>query len=82
MNKKNLSYDVAVFQWITPCNKKCYDHTCINTFAGIRKVIVDVRNNNENFHWKYVHFKGDKMFFKKSYDKTNLTLVVISYEIY
>ena len=33
-NENNvLSYDVAVFQWIMSCNKKCYDHTCINTFA-------------------------------------------------
>ena len=44
-------------------------------------VIVDVRYNIVNFHWKYVHFKGNKIIFKKSYDKTNLTLVVISYEI-
>ena len=50
---------------------------CINTFAGIRNVIDDARNNNVNFHWKYVQFKGDKIVFKKSYDKTNLTLVVI-----
>ena len=50
--------------------------TCINTFAGIFNVIEDVRNNNVTFHWKYVHFKGDKIIFKKSYDKTNLTLVV------
>ena len=56
--------------------------TCINTFAGICNVIDNVRNNNVNFHWKYVHFKGDKILFKKSYDKTDLTLVVISYEIY
>ena len=33
-----------------------YDHTCNNTFAGIRNVIDDVRNDNVNFHWKYVHF--------------------------
>ena len=38
-----LSYDVAVF-----CNKKCYDHTCINTFAGTCNVIDNVRNNNVN----------------------------------
>ena len=24
------------FQWITSCNKKSYDHTCINTFAEMR----------------------------------------------
>ena len=51
-----------------------YDHTCINTFARICNVIDVVRNNNVNFHWKCVHFIGDKIVFKKSYDKTNLTL--------
>ena len=39
----------ALIQWIISCNKKCYDHTCINTFAGIRNVIDDVRNNNVYF---------------------------------
>ena len=47
---QSLSYDVAVFQSITSCNKKCYDHKCINTFAGICNVIDDVRNNSVNFH--------------------------------
>ena len=42
----------------------------------------EVRINNIDFHWKYVHFKGDKIVFKKSYDETNFTLVVISYENY
>ena len=54
----------------------------MNTFAGIRNVIDEVRNNNVNFHSNYVHFKGDTIVFNKSYDKKNLTLVVISYEIY
>ena len=55
--------------------------TRINTFARMRNVIDNFRNN-VNFHWKYVHFKGDKIVFKKPYDKTNLTQdeVVISYE--
>ena len=53
-----LSYDIPVFQWITSCNKKCYDHTCIDTFAGICNVIDDVRNNNVNFHRKCIHFEG------------------------
>ena len=49
---KTLSYDVAVFQWITSCHKNRMDNldTCNNTFAGIRNVIDDVRNNNVNFH--------------------------------
>ena len=49
---------------------------CINTFVGIRNAIDNVRNNNVNVHWNYVHFKGDKIVFKKSYDKMNLTLMV------
>ena len=52
--------------------------TRVSTFAGKR----NVRNNNVNFHKKYVHFEGDKIIFSESYDKKNLTLVVISYEIY
>ena len=63
MTKKTLSYDVADFQRIASCNKKCYDHTCINTFAGIRYVIDDVRNNNANFHWKIFHAEGIKILF-------------------
>ena len=31
-----------VFQWIMSCHKKCYEHTCINTFAGICNVIDNV----------------------------------------
>ena len=45
--RKHIYHDV---QWITSCYKMCYDHTCINTFAGIRTVVDDVRNNNVNFH--------------------------------
>ena len=56
--------------------------TCINTFAVICNVIDYVRDNNVNFHWKYVIFDGDKILFGKSCGQMNLTLVVISYEIY
>ena len=72
--------------------------TRVLTLAGICYVVDDVCNNNGNFHWKYVHFKEDKIVFKKSYDKRNLlkgilhewsfkskrnlARVVISYEIY
>ena len=41
-----LSYYFAVCQWITSCNKRCYDHTCINTFGRICDVNGDVCNNN------------------------------------
>ena len=61
--KKVLSYDVAVFQWITSCHKNRMT-TRVITLAGIRNVIDDVRNNNVNFHWKYVHCKSDKTYFR------------------
>ena len=44
------SYDVTVFQRIMSCDKKCYEHTCIYTFAGMHNVIDDVCYNNVNFH--------------------------------
>ena len=33
------------------------------------------------FYWNNVNFKAKKLHFKQSYDKQNLTLVVISYEM-
>ena len=33
-------------------------------------------------HWIYVHFEGDEIPFQGLYDKQNLSLVVVSYEIY
>ena len=55
-----LSYDFAVFQWITSCNKSVIT-THVLTLAGICNVIDEVGSNNVNFHWKYVHLKGDKI---------------------
>ena len=46
-NNRFLSYDVAVFQCITSCYKKYYEHMCINTFAGIRN---DAHYNVVNLH--------------------------------
>ena len=57
---------------------KSYNHTCKNTLARTRNVIDYVRVNNNTFsNWNKVHFKHDKSYFKESYDKQNLTLVVI-----
>ena len=50
---------------------KCYDHTCINTLAG---------NNNAFFVEIMSTLKAIKSPFGRSYDKQNITLVVISYE--
>ena len=76
-SRSDLSNDVAVFRLITSWNDKCYDHKCIKTFAEILIVNDVARNNNVNFHWKYVHFESDKILFQKRYDKTNLTLVTL-----
>ena len=55
---------------------------CNNTLACTCDVIDNVHVNNAFSQWTTVHFEGDKNSFKGSYDKQNLTLVVISYEIY
>ena len=61
----NFSYAVVVFQWITSCDKKCYEHTCINTFARIRNSFVDgVRYNNVIFIENMSTLKAIKSYFK------------------
>ena len=37
--------------------------THVSTLAGIHNVIGDVRNDNVNFHSKYVFFECDKILF-------------------
>ena len=81
-----LSYDVAFIQWITSYHKKTYDHTCNNTLARTRNVIDHVRDNSAFSYWHTVQFKislkSIKSHFERSIDKQNVTLVVISDEIY
>ena len=47
-----------------------------------RNIIDNVHINNAFSLLSNVHFEGNKVPFKMSYDKHNLTLVVISYELY
>ena len=61
--KINLSYDVAVIQWITSCHKNCIDHTCNNTLACMCNVIDNIHVNNAFSHRIYVHIEGDKILF-------------------
>ena len=61
---------------------KSFDHTCNNTLARRRNVIDDVHVNNAFLIEIRIILKAIKSHFKWSYDKQNLTLVVISYEIY
>ena len=55
---------------------------CNNTLARTRNVFDYVRVNDAFSYWNNVHFEGDKIRFKGLYDKQNLTLMVISYEIH
>ena len=73
-----LSYDVAVIQWITSCHKNrvvtlwCVDVTSLTTSVPTMRFLIEIM----------FILKAIKSTFKGQYDKQNLTLVVISYEIY
>ena len=80
--KRYLSYDVAVFQWITSCHK---NRMTTRVITLLREYVTSLTTSVTTmliFIGNMSTFRGDKIVFKKSYDKTNLTLVVISYEIY
>ena len=78
-----LSYNVAVIQWIPSCHKtRMTDHTCNNTLARTRNVIDNVSVSNAFLIEIIFILKAIKSHFRGAYDKQNLTLVVISYEIY
>ena len=63
-------------------SKKSYEQTCNNTLTRTRHVIDNVRANIGFSYWNKVHFEGDKIPFKGSNGKEDLTLVVISNEMY
>ena len=77
-----LSYDVAVIRWMTACHKYrmitrvitlwCVDVTSLTTYVSVMRFLLKILSI----------LKAIKSNFKKSYDKQNLTLVVILYEIY
>ena len=55
---------------------------CNNTLTRIRNVIDNVRVNSASLIEIMLHLKAIKSHLKESYDKQDLTLVVILYEIY
>ena len=57
-------------------------HMCINNFGGKKYRHDDVRDNNAFFVEILSSLKAIKSSFERSYDKQDITLVVISYEIY
>ena len=76
-----LSYDVAVIQCITSCHKT-YDNTCNNTLARRHNVTDHVRVNDAFLIDIMINPKAITFHFKRAYDQKNLTLAVVSYEIY
>ena len=47
---------------------KTFDHTCNNALARIRNVIDNVRLNNMFSYRNNVHFEGDQILSKWSFD--------------
>ena len=77
-----VSYDVAVIQWITWCHKK---HMTTSVITLWRKDITPLTTSMSAMYFlKEIMFilKTIKSCFKGTYDKQNLTPVVISYEIH
>ena len=82
VKKRYLSYDVAVIQWITSCHKTRMttrvitlwreDITLLTTSVSTTRFLLEILSV----------LKAIKSHFKGSFDKQNLTLLIISYEIY
>ena len=81
MLTQNYLYDVTVIQRIMSSHKNCMN-TCVITFWYIHLTTLTKSVSAMRFLTKSVHFEHDKSRFKGSYNKHNLTLVVISNEIY
>ena len=76
-----LSYDVAVIQWITSCHKS-RTTTHVLTLWRVRVTSLTTSVSTMRFHIELMFIlKAIKSHYKGSYDKQNLTLMVISYEM-
>ena len=69
--KNKLSYDIVVIQWIMSCHKRSYNNTLARTRNGIGNVPV-----YSVFLETLLISKATKPYFKGSYGKQNLTLVI------
>ena len=77
-----LSYDIAVIQWITLCHINSMTSQ-VTTLWGIEVTSLTTSVSTMPFHIEIIFIlETIKSHFKRSYDKQKLTLVVISYEIY
>ena len=82
IQSQNLSYDVAVIQWKTSCHKNRMT-TRVITLWRIHVTSLTTSVSTMRFLLEIVFIlKAIKSHFKGSYNKQNLTLMVISYEIY
>ena len=82
MKYKFLSYEIAVIQWIMLCHKNGLI-TCVITFWRIHATSLEMSVTTIHFLIEIMFIlKVIKSHFKGLYDKQNLTLVVISYEIH
>ena len=82
MLEKKISYDVAVIQWITSCHKNRMN-TRVKTLCRVDVTSMTMSVSAMRFLIEImVKLKAIKSQFKGSYDKQNLTLVVISCEVY
>ena len=75
-----LSYDVAVIQWITSCRKN-HMTTRVITLLRVHVTSLTKTVSTMRFHNKIMLiFMAIKSYFKGSYNKQNLILVIILYE--
>ena len=77
-----LSYGITVIQWITSCHKN-HMTTPVITLWSVHITSLTTSVSTMSFLIEIMFtLKAIKSHFKGSYDKLNLTLMVISYEIY
>ena len=81
--KQNLPYDVNVIQWITSCPKNRMTTRVITLWRERVTSLTTSVSAAMRFRLEILSIlKAIKSNFKGSFDKQNLSLVVISYEIY
>ena len=77
----SLSYDITVIQWITSSHKKCMT-THVITLWRVHVTSLTKFVSTMLFLIKIVFIlKAIQFHSKVSYDKQNLTFVVISYQV-
>ena len=75
-------YDVVVIQWITSCHKNRMTTRVITRLRQRVTSLTAFVSTMCFLNEIMLSLKAIKSHFKGSYDKQNLTLVLISYEIY